>query len=331
MLEANKAELGPLWKIVTLLADGEFHSGEKIGDLLGVSRAAVWKHLQRLEGFGVQLSSAKGRGYRIEGGLDLLDSDTIKSQMHTQAVLELNVLHQLDSTNSYLLRQTNPAKKICFAEYQSAGRGRRGRTWVSPLAQHLYCSIGWEFEGGIAVLEGLSLAIGVAIARALGKLNICDSVLKWPNDILYNGKKLGGVLIEVMGDPAGYCQVVVGVGLNVALQPHPVFEIDQPWIALNSILTEKSLPIIKRNSLAAVLIDELVGVLQNYQNDGFSKYQSEWMERCAYLNQAVELRNGLQVAKGTMAGVTSTGALCLQTGDVQQIFHGGEVSLRSAL
>lgn len=330
MNDVNKAELGALWDIVILLADGEFHSGENLGALLGVSRAAVWKHLQKLEGFGVNLSSVKGRGYRIEGGLDLLDAEKIRANLESCLILDLNVFPQLDSTNSFLMRQVNPARKICLAEFQSAGKGRRGRVWVSPLAQNIYCSIGWEFDGGMAVLEGLSLAVGVAIARSLQKFGVSSLALKWPNDVLYHGKKLAGILIEVMGDPAGYCQVVVGVGLNVAMQYDQTQEINQPWIALNSILAEQARPAVERNQLAAVLIDNLIAVLHDYHQSGFAGYQSEWMRQGAYLGQQVELRNGQQFLTGIFSGVTTTGALCLNTGAGEQIFHGGEVSLRSS-
>lgn len=329
MNEINKIEVEPLWNILKLLADGEFHSGERLGSLLGISRAAVWKHIQKLEDLGVSLLSLKGRGYCIEGGLDLLDKDTILSNLQTQLPLSLQVFPQLDSTNSFLMRQSDPAMQVCFAEFQSSGRGRRGRAWVSPLAQNIYCSVGWGVEGGVAVLEGLSLAIGVAITRTLKKSSLNKATLKWPNDILYQGKKLAGVLIEITGDPAGYCQVVVGVGLNVAMQGDQVGKIDQPWVALNSILSEQSLPIVGRNCIAASLVDELVNVLQDYHQTGFAKYQLEWMEQAAHLGCQVELRNGLQITKGIFSGVTKTGALCLETGEGKRIFHGGEVSLRS--
>ncbi len=328
MVDTSKSELGALWDIVMLLADGEFHSGEDLGGGLGLSRAAVWKHLQKLEGFGVGLSSVRGRGYRIKGGLDLLDAEKIKSNLASSVSLDLSVFAQLDSTNSFLMRQQNPAKQICLAEFQSAGRGRRGRAWVSPLAQNVYCSIGWEFDGGVAVLEGLSLAIGVAISRTLQRVGVSDLSLKWPNDVLYQDKKLAGILIEVMGDPAGYCQVVVGVGLNVSMQYDQVKEIDQPWSALNPILTSQAKPAVGRNQLAGFLIDNLIAILQDYDQVGFSHYRAEWMQQGAYLGQGVVLRNGAQVLTGIFSGVTTTGALILAVGAGQQIFHGGEISLR---
>lgn len=330
MTDAGKIELGALWDIVVKLADGKFHSGEELGALLGVSRAAVWKHLQKLENFGVTLSSIKGRGYCIPGGLDLLDQAVIKANLQAPQLLKVEVFPQLDSTNSFLMRQGNPAMQVCFAEFQSAGRGRRGRAWISPLAQNIYCSVGWGFEGGVAVVEGLSLAIGLAIVRALKKFGISGLALKWPNDVLYQHKKLAGILIEMTGDPAGYCQVVIGVGLNVAMQAQHANVIDQPWIALNSILSNEGLPLISRNQLATALLDELVTVLQVYQATGFAHYQAEWMDLAAYRGQQVELRNGQVLLPGVFLGVTESGALQLATEGGVQTYHGGEISLRAA-
>lgn len=320
-------ELGALWSIVVRLADGNFHSGEVLGEVLGVSRAAVWKHIQRLENFGVTLSSVRGRGYCIPGGLDLLNQAQICSGLQSSN-LDVQVFPQLDSTNSFLMRQENPAKRACFAEFQSAGRGRRGRVWVSPMAQNLYCSIGWEFESGVAAIEGLSLAIGVAIARTLTKVGATGLSLKWPNDVLYQDKKLAGILIEMTGDPAGHCRVVIGVGLNVSMRAQQAGLIEQPWIALDSILDEQAVTPVSRNQLATALLNELVNVLGSYQMLGFAYYQAEWMASAAHKGCRVELRNGKSILEGRFIGVTETGALRLDTASGEQIFHGGEISLR---
>lgn len=217
MSELNLIDGSPIKLILNLLADGQFHSGEELGELLNVSRAAVWKHLQKMESLGIQIQSVKGRGYCIESGLDLLCANKIKNiaPCIDQFNLRLELFSSIDSTNSYLLRHSDLAGRICVAELQTQGRGRRGRAWVSPYAQNVYLSIGWGFDGGVAVIEGLSLAVGVAIAHALQKQGVSGIELKWPNDVLYCGKKLAGILIEMVGDPSGYCQVVIGVGVNV--------------------------------------------------------------------------------------------------------------------
>lgn len=313
-------------EVLKLLSDGQFHSGEELGLLLGVSRAAVWKTLKKFELIGVDVVSVKGKGYCINGGLDLLDESKIIARHHEY--LNINIFQQLDSTNSYLLRQKKPEHQVCLAENQTAGRGRRGRVWVSPFAQSLYLSVGWGFEGGVAALEGLSLAIGVGIVRSLRQQGVVGLSLKWPNDILYNNKKLGGILIEVSGDPAGYCLAVIGVGLNVSMTDNHTSPIGQPWINLADILIEQSLPALSRNQLASYLLEELASILSGYDSLGFAAYRDEWVFAAAYINQTVTIQTGSVVQKGVLHGVDKTGALLLHIDGNEQIFHGGEVSLR---
>lgn len=327
-MSLNLFDSNSLGQALKLLSDGEFHSGEELGALLGVSRAAVWKTLKKFELLGIDLISVKGKGYCIGGGLDLLDQSKIFSGRCES--LNINVFAQVDSTNSYLLRQNKPERHVCLAENQTAGRGRRGRIWVSPFAQNLYLSIGWGFDGGIAVLEGLSLAIGLAVVRSLRHYGISGLKLKWPNDILYKDKKLGGVLIEMNGDPSGYCLAVVGVGLNVSMHGDHASSIDQPWINLNEILVEQGVSLITRNQLASSLLDELVLILSDYHRIGFTAYKEEWALSAAHMNWIVSIHSGNTVRTGVMRGVDSTGALRLDVDGEEQIFHGGELSLRGA-
>lgn len=322
----NLFDSNSLGQTLKLLSDGEFHSGEELGALLGVSRAAVWKTLKKFEPLGIDLVSVKGKGYCITGGLDLLDKSQITSQRC--GMLDINVFTQVDSTNSYLLRQKRPEYQVCLAENQTAGRGRRGRTWVSPFAQNLYLSIGWGFDGGVAVLEGLSLAIGLAVVRSLRYCGVSGLTLKWPNDILYENKKLGGVLIEMNGDPSGYCFAVVGIGLNVSMRDAYKSFIEQPWVNLNDVLAEQGIPLISRNQLASSLLDELVLILSDYHLRGFAAYKEEWGLFAAHINQAVNIHSGNTVRTGVMRGVDAAGALRLDVDGEEQIFHGGELSLR---
>lgn len=323
-------DAGSLRKILDLLADGKFHSGEELGLLLGVSRAAVWKHLQKLERLGICLQSIKGKGYCIEGGLDLLDANKIASYRLSNIPLEINLFPEVDSTSSYLMRHDNPAMQVCLAESQSAGRGRRGRQWISPFAQNIYCSCGWGFEGGVAALEGLSLVVGLVVTRVLKRHGILGVQLKWPNDILYQAQKLAGILIEMRGDPAGYCEVVIGIGINVAMGAENAQAITQAWIDLRTILAQQGLAPISRNLLVAALIDELVSVLSIYEREGFAGYRSEWESLNAHAGQTVELHNGTLVHSGVCTGVTEMGALILETVHGREVFHGGELSLRCA-
>ncbi len=328
MSDSNNLEVSSVRQILLLLADGNFHSGEELGLLLGVSRAAIWKHLQKLEGLGVTLVSIKGRGYCVEGGLDLLDFDSIASQLESSLPLKLHLFPHIDSTNSYLMRHESPALNVCLAESQSAGRGRRGRAWVSPFAQNIYCSIGWGFDGGVAVLGGLSLVVGLVVVRTLQRFGVTGLQLKWPNDVLYQDRKLAGVLIEMTGDPAGYCQVVIGVGINVDMADDSSLAITQPWIDLREIVDEQKLSRISRNELAAALIDELVKVLSVYEQQGFASYCAEWESFNAHTGHIVELINGSNISSGVCLGVNEIGALVLETSTGKEIFQGGEISLR---
>lgn len=328
MSDSNIFESGSLQQMIVLLADGQFHSGEELGRLLGVSRAAVWKHLQKLESLGIKLLSIKGRGYCIDGGLDLLDLDKIESQLQTSLPIKWNLFSHIDSTNSYLLRHENPDFNVCVAESQSAGRGRRGRFWVSPFAQNIYCSIGWGFEGGVAALEGLSLVVGLVIVRILQRHGVAGLKLKWPNDVLHQDRKLAGVLIEMTGDPTGYCQVVIGIGINVAMSDESALTIAQPWTDLRTIVEQQNLSDISRNRLVAMLVDELVQVLGGYEQAGFVAYCAEWQSFNAYAGQMVELINGNNICSGLCVGVNSMGALVLETVNGRETFHGGEISLR---
>lgn len=330
MVENNTLEAGSLRHILDLLADGQFHSGEELGVLLGVSRAAVWKHLQKLEGLGISLLSVKGRGYCIDGGLDLLIQEKITAAITSSLPFDLHLFHQIDSTNSYLMRHERAAMQVCLAESQSAGRGRRGRQWVSPFAQNIYCSCGWGFEGGVASLEGLSLAVGLVIVRTLRRYGVAGLSLKWPNDVLCQAKKLAGILIEMRGDPAGYCEVIIGVGINVAMGEDQAESIDQPWIDLRTIFAQQELPFISRNVLVAALIDELALVLQGYETAGFSRYRAEWESFNAHAGRQIELHNGSVVRRGICLGVSEGGALILKTSEGKEEFHGGEISLRPA-
>lgn len=313
------------------MSDGEFHSGAALGELLGVSRTAVWKHLQKLEGLGLQLESVKGKGYRIPGGVELLDANRIESGLNADArefISQLDIVQSIDSTNSRAMREATAGVGhgyLCLAEHQTAGRGRRGRQWVSPFGQSLYLSVVVEFKEGAAALEGLSLAVGVALLRALNSVGAKDVGLKWPNDVLWGGRKLAGVLLEMTGDPAGVCQVVVGVGVNMKLAATVAESIDQPWVDVAAIA-----PGISRNQFAVALLNELMPVLAGFARIGFAGYRSEWEAAHVHADRPVTLAFGTaENILGIARGVTNSGALRMEIDGVEQEFSGGEVSLRS--
>ncbi|WP_346838774.1 bifunctional biotin--[acetyl-CoA-carboxylase] ligase/biotin operon repressor BirA [Microbulbifer sp. SAOS-129_SWC] len=321
--------LEALRPVLELLADGEVHSGQALGTALGVSRAAVWKQLQKLEQFGLALESVKGRGYRLPGGLNLLDAAAIETGLSAAATSllgELVVADRVDSTNAQLLgllERGGGHGVAMFAEQQTAGRGRRGRSWVSPFSGGINLSIGWQFSGGVQLLEGLSLAVGVALARALAEFEVPDVRLKWPNDVWCRGRKLAGVLLELSGDLTDRCAVVVGVGVNVGLPQGAAAAIDQPWIDLNSVCAG-----IDRNRLAAAMLNQLLPLLDSYPECGFAAYRDAWQDLDQFAGRPVCLRSAQREWRGIAAGVDNSGALLLEVDGERRSFHGGEISLR---
>ena len=318
-------------KILNILKDGNFHSGESLGEQLGVSRTAVWKQLQKLEEMGLQVESVKGTGYRVATGFELLCRDSITAHLSSadaQMPRQIEIFQTLDSTNKYVrerAEQSDYSASVVFAERQTSGRGRRGKTWVSPFAANIYMSILWEFEQGAQALEGLSLGIGVAVRRALAELGLDNVSLKWPNDIYIADKKLGGILLEMIGDPAGQCFVIIGVGINVSMPESTATDIDQPWTDLR---TESKEPI-SRNKLAAVLVDNIFNLLDDFETVGFAGYRDEWQAADAFKGQQGTISTPRDSISGTVVGVDNSGAVQLRLADGKvQSFIGGELSLR---
>ena len=320
--------------LLPLLSDGEFHSGQILADALGISRTAVWKQLKKLEVLGLEIESVKGRGYRIPGGVDLIDYQRVYAGLSGEAralLIELSREEVIDSTNMAALRRIGQGAKsglVCTAEQQTAGRGRMGRPWVSPFARNLYVSVVWEFTQGAAALQGLSLAVGVAVAECLKVCGLPAVQLKWPNDLLYRGAKLGGVLLEMVGEPSGNCQVVIGVGLNVAMPDTAAGSIDQAWTDLSQMSSE--IPPPGRNELLSALLNQLLPLLANFENTGFGPWRDAWQALDAHSGKSVILSTGANQVAGIARGVDDRGALQLETSLGLQSIYGGEISLRSA-
>lgn len=319
-------------RILEVLADGAVHSGEELSGVLGVSRTAVWKQLRRLQDdTGLKIESIKGKGYFLRGGIELLSRSQIVDLLSPAArplLVEFCLLGQTDSTNSIALQraQRSPLSgHVIVAEQQTAGRGRRGRRWVSPYGCNIYCSTVWQFQGGAAALEGLSLAVGVAVARALTATGLSGVQLKWPNDVLWEGRKLAGILLEMIGDAAGHCQVVVGIGINVSMRPEVAgVLIDQPWTSATAAAGRQ----VSRNHLLASLLSELLPLLAEFEARGFAAFHDAWSALDTMYGKEVLVQAGDQVVAGRAAGVAANGALVIDTPLGPQWFHGGEVSLR---
>ncbi len=320
-------------QLIRLLADGGCHSGEALARALGLSRAAVWKNLRGAAAdLGLRLQAIPGRGYRLERPLEPLDSLSILQEMAPEArarVPALHLLEQADSTNAALLRIAaagGASGTLCLAERQSAGRGRRGRPWVSPYGTNIYLSLLWRFPMAPAELSGLSLACGLAVLRALRDLGVLELGLKWPNDILHQGRKLAGLLIELSGEAGGPTQAVIGVGVNTFLPPESGRAIDQPWTDLAQVAGAGA---ISRNRLAGRLAARLVETLGRYGSEGLRPWLEEWQRHDLFYGRAVALHQGAgQLVRGMHAGIDPSGALLLAVEGRVQAFHAGEISLR---
>jgi len=317
--------------VLARLSDGQFHSEEALARHLGVSRTAVCKQVAALADIGMEVERIRGRGYRIPDGLELLHSDRVRACLSDRAIALLEQIHihgQIDSTNAALLREQPPAAgrgRAMLAELQTQGRGRRGKTWVSPFACNLYLSMDWLFAGGVGEVEGLSLAIGVAVAEAIADSGLDSVSLKWPNDILFDGHKLGGILVELSGDAEGPCRVVVGVGLNVAMPAKSAATVDQAW---TDLATARGGEAPSRNALAANVLNRCLPLLASYPEVGFSHWQDRWMRRDAFGDSPVTLTSASATTHGVARGVDERGLLLLETESGLLRISGGEVSLR---
>jgi BirA family biotin operon repressor/biotin-[acetyl-CoA-carboxylase] ligase len=280
---------------------------------------------------GLALHAVPGRGYRLATPLELLDPGMIRRQMPESAralLAELEVFDRIDSTNNYLMQRLGDdlvSGHACFCEWQTAGRGRLGRRWVSPFGNNIYLSIYWRFARGPADLAGLSLAAGLAVARSLEQLGVEGIGLKWPNDLLWQQRKLAGLLLEVRGEQGGESQVVVGLGLNTRLGETTVEEIDQPWVDLHTIPEGRE---ISRNRVAASVLAALLESLHGFDKTGFDPFVENWAQYDVHQGKSVSLSMGQRRIVGIHRGVDRNGALLLETEEGIRTYHGGEISLR---
>ncbi|MBV6286583.1 bifunctional biotin--[acetyl-CoA-carboxylase] ligase/biotin operon repressor BirA [Pseudomonas aegrilactucae] len=312
-------------KLLKLLKDGRFHSGEALGAALGVSRSAVWKQLQHLEAeLNLPVHKVRGRGYRLAAPLSLLDAEAIAQGAGTRCWPAM-IHDEIDSTNAQALRAISEGQQAPFlvlAERQSAGRGRRGRNWSSPFAENLYYSLVLRIEGGMRQLEGLSLVVGLAVMQTLRGVGVAAAGLKWPNDVLVNDRKIAGILLELVGDPADVCHVVLGIGVNVNMMVNN--EVSQAWTSIRLETGQQ----VDRNRLVALLNDNLYAYLERHRESGFTALQAEWEQGHLWQGRSVSLIAGANAVEGVVLGIDRQGALRLEVEGVEKIFSGGELSLR---
>jgi len=321
-------------ELLRLLADGGLHSGEDLAERLAISRAAVWKQLRLLEDWGIDLQATPGRGYRLGEPLDLLDAAAIRDalpQWSADRLRNLEVHEELESTSDRLLAVTDlPAGRFdaCLAEFQSAGRGRRGRRWLAPFASGLCLSVNWNFRDAPAAPGALSLAIGVAILRALRRQNIHGLALKWPNDIVHGRRKLGGILIDMRGEAAGPAYVVVGCGINVRLPQGLRAKLQAEGIEAAGLAELLDLPP-GRNALAASIVNEIALALEEFGLRGLPAFMDEWQDADDLIDQPVRVQQGTGTIEGLARGIDADGAFLVDVGGARRRIVSGEVSVRS--
>lgn len=324
-----------LLRLLNLLADGRFHSGTELARLLAVSGSAVWKHLQALDELGIELRAVSGKGYKLQWPLQLLNQQDITGQLEPRAkacLSQLEIYPALASTNGHLMALAQHGQatgRVCLAEYQSAGKGRRGRSWVSPFGHNIYLSVLWRYQNGPGALAGLSLALGVAVARALSQAGVTEVGLKWPNDIYWRGHKLAGILIEVSGESSGPCHAVIGLGLNLYLPKSQAEPIEQAWVDLRQIMGEAVLR--QRNRLVALLLNQMLPVIADFERQTLQNFIDDWRNLDCMQGKEVNVFVGEQVFAGVVRGIDPQGLLLLED-DAGKLraFASGEVSFRSA-
>jgi len=314
--------------VLKLLSPDEFRSGEAISSDLGISRASVHNRVEQARGLGVAIQAVRGKGYRLAERYSWLEPECLTAAL-AHSGYHVLVHEQVDSTNSLLLnlaQQGQPHKSILAAEWQAQGRGRRGRTWLAPLGSGLTFSLLWRFQRPLTALSGLSLAVGLALARGFRTLGIEAVELKWPNDVLLHGGKLAGILIETHGDMLSAATAVIGIGVNVRSAMAATDAMDFQPVAMEDALGDR----LDRNEVLVRLLTQLDTVLKAFDQSGFAPFVDEWQRLHVWQNRPVRVISGGQrIMEGVALGVDAAGLLRLNTADGIRLVHSGEVSLRS--
>lgn len=319
-----------VFALMKMLADGRTHSSKDLAECFGVDREAIHEGIHRLIDIGADIEAMHEQSYRLRQRVDLLDVPTIAHALAAETrrlISGIEVLTQTDSTNSHLMREAaagRPAGQVCLAETQTAGRGRRGHRWISPLAANLYMSLLWRVQHIAATIGRLSLLVAIAVADALSGLGAQNLTLKWPNDVFWRGKKLGGILIEVARNSCGAGYIVIGIGVNVRMPVVAGANIDQPWTELTTVLSGE---VPSRNVLAAQLLDRLISALQSFDQTGGMNLHEAWRRYDLLCGQTVELQTSAGRWRGTGSGVDSNGRLLLDIAGKKHAFTCGEISL----
>ena len=320
-------KLAPAFKnLVKILNEGGSHSGNDLSHALSISRNAVWKHIQQLIKCGLPVESSHGQGYQLLSPLILLDEPAIRSAGDLPEALPIEIFASIPSTNDAVRDSPSPHPlQFCLAEHQSQGRGRFGRSWISPFGANIMLSAKWTIARDISTLAGFSLVVSLALRAALAEYGVPDLYIKWPNDIVYHSQKLAGILIEIKAESHGALDVIIGIGLNVNLPDSIQSEIDRPITSIRHILPGYH----DRNRIAGLIIKNLATTIQTFDQHGFAYFRDEWALHDALLDQSIHLMNGDERIEAIARGVNESGHLVVQdqTGALRA-FSAGEVSLQ---
>lgn len=322
-------------RLLALLADGQSHSGQALAKRLRISRGGVWKLMQTLRGLGIEVQSVARQGYQLPRAVDLLNSNAIleaASASTRERIARLDVVLTVDSTNRYVNDQNQTQSDqaiVCLTEVQTAGRGRRGRSWLAPFASGICLSLGWRFAEAPPTFSALSLAVGVAVVRAFARFGAADVGLKWPNDLMWQDRKLGGILIEMRGESAGPANVVIGIGVNMRMPAAVRLELAERQAVLiadvHEILRDRTPT---RNVLAAAMIEELIAMLQVFGTSGFAPFAEEFRSLDILQHADVKILTGSETTFGAARGVDEDGSLLVDVDGELKSFVSGEVSVR---
>lgn len=325
---AQRWPLGP--GVLALLGAGERQAGPALARQLGVSRSAVARQIAELRDAGLEITATAG-GYRLAHPVDWLDPGVIVAGLPDAVRLRVGSVEnhwRVDSTSSECRRRAArlPDRSFVFADWQVAGRGRRGRQWISPPGTNLQVSCFKRFTRGYKGVGGLSLAVGVAVADALVRCGLAGVGLKWPNDLVHAGAKLGGILIELGGDGAGPCHAVVGIGINVRVPESVRSALARPCAGLADLLGD-SAP--SRNALAVALVTRLVDALDTFEAMGFAAFADAWAGYDALAGRRIHVEGARGTFDGTAEGVDAQGALRVRDGGGVRCVEGGDVTVRA--
>ena len=314
-----------VFELLARLSDGQPRTGTALAAAEGVTRAAIWERVKRLQALGVELTAHPGKGYQLAHPFEFLEDAAIRALLAPNAagvLREITVSPVTDSTNQRLLdacQQGDIHGHAWLAEFQTAGRGRRGDRWLAPPGAAVCLSLGWGFDSPPRDLGALSLVVGIGVVRGLQALGAHGVGLKWPNDLLFDRRKLAGILIEMRSEVGGPCTVVIGVGVNVALGEAVKADIDQPAASL----TEACKRAPSRNAIAAAVLSSLVETLGIFAARGFEAFVPVWRVLDALAGRRVQLTLPGRTVDGTARGVDANGLLLIEHDGTQEAFLAG--------